>query len=123
MDKVTVICNVEHLIEVGVCALCQRDSYENRMRTAEYNFSVEHKALVDSEGENTLLRADLAKANHSAGLSATAPTIEQVKALHRITPSKLTPDEQQRRNGEYVSLYEVLDLFKPNASTAESSKT
>ena len=27
MNNVTVICNVEHVIEVGVCALCQRDEY------------------------------------------------------------------------------------------------
>ena len=51
MNNVTVICNVEHLIEVGVCALCQRDEYAKRaLKSFPDDFDCGFKHAMDVAG-------------------------------------------------------------------------
>lgn len=64
-----------------------------------------------------------AKPKHSplpeAPRSASVPSLADIEALPRIVPSDLSPDEQWRRNAEYICLYDVRALFARAESTSQ----
>ena len=50
MQKVIVLCNVPHIIEPGVCALCERDEAKAKLEAAE-EMARALKALLRDHGE------------------------------------------------------------------------
>ena len=93
MNKVTVICEVEHVITAGVCALCERD--RERARLAGVQIALEgsgppaaprdwaYSAVQDSALE---MRANWAQAsNDRARLAARCKRLEE--ALNNLTNS------------------------------------
>jgi hypothetical protein len=63
VNNITAVCNKEHRITPGECALCERDA-------SEHNFSIEHAALVEACKVRDELKRRLEKSSQAVMVAA-----------------------------------------------------